>query len=256
MRKPRFFCQPADRCGDHFRLPEGEAHHARSVLRLREGDAVLILDGSGYEHDAVLEAAPPGEGWLQARVVASRLRPTEPDIDLILLQGLPKSDKMDLVVQKATELGVRRVAPVLTERCVSRPEPGRAAAKVDRWQKIAQEASKQAGRSITPQVAPVAALKEALQALPYGCRLVVPWEEERRRSLREVAAEWLAKARPDQPSAVAVLIGPEGGLAEGEVEEARRRGGITVTLGPRVLRTETAGLVALACLLFATGNLE
>jgi 16S rRNA (uracil1498-N3)-methyltransferase len=160
---------------------------------------------------------------------------------------------MELVVQKATELGAGRIVPVLTDRCVSRPEPSRAAAKVDRWRKIAQEAAKQAGRAVTPEVAPVTTLANALKELPPGCRLLVPWEEEHRLSLGEAVA---GAAQGATPSVVAVLIGPEGGLDASEVEAARSFGGVAVTLGPRILRTETAGLVALSCVMFATGNLE
>jgi 16S rRNA (uracil1498-N3)-methyltransferase len=252
MRKPRFFCQPGDRTGDYFRLPEGEAHHARAVLRLGEGDPVVVLDGTGLEYEAVLEQGGTDPATLRARVVTSRPRPTEPNLEVILLQGLPKSDKMELIVQKATELGVRRIVPVLTERCVSRPEASRAAAKVDRWRKIAHEAAKQAGRAVTPEIAPVVTLENALKALPPGGRLIIPWEEERRVSLREAAAD----VKEGEPESIAVLIGPEGGLDVAEVEVARAAGGVAVTLGPRILRTETAGLVVLACLLFATGNLD
>ncbi len=254
MRVPRFFSRSADREGDLVRLGGAEARHALKVLRLGPGDRIAVLDGSGREYEAVIErvdgAVDGGEAILQARIAATRPRATEPSLNLLLLQGLPKGDKMDLIVQKATELGVSRIVPVVTERSVSRPEAESGWAKAARWRRIAQEAAKQAGRAVVPEVELPQSLGEALRTLPAGCALIVPWEGERRRTLAE-AVEALAPA-----GAAAVLIGPEGGLSEAEVAQASAAGGATVTLGPRLLRTETAGLAVLACLLYATGNLE
>ncbi|MDI6869947.1 MAG: 16S rRNA (uracil(1498)-N(3))-methyltransferase [Bacillota bacterium] len=249
---PRFFCAPEDRSGDWVTLPAAEARHALKVLRLGRGDRIAVLDGSGTEYEAVIEQAgmaAGGEETLRARIVTARSRATEPSLDLILLQGLPKGDRMDLIVQKATELGVSRIIPVLTERSVARPAVGKGEAKAARWQRVAQEAAKQAGRAVVPRVEPPQSLGAALRSLPAGCALIVPWEGERRRTLAE-AVRRLAGGP------VAVLIGPEGGLSEAEQAQAAEAGGLAVTLGPRILRTETAGLVTLTCLLYATGNLE
>ncbi|HHW15321.1 MAG TPA: 16S rRNA (uracil(1498)-N(3))-methyltransferase [Firmicutes bacterium] len=259
MRVPRFFCRPEDRSGDRLTLPADESRHARKVLRLGPGDRIAVLDGTGVEYEAVVEAFGPsatpagkrrGGFCLTARVLATRSRAAEPSLQVILLQGLPKGDKMDLIVQKATELGVSRIVPVQAKRSISRPEPERGPGKAARWQRIAQEAAKQAGRSLAPAVEPPRTLAQALGRLPEGCTVIVPWEGEGRRTL----AEAVAALRRDAPAAL--LIGPEGGLAEDEIEQAEAAGALTVTLGPRILRTETAGFVALACLLYATGNLE
>lgn len=253
MRIPRFFCRPEDRQGEVLTLPGAEARHAVTVLRLAPGARIAVLDGTGLEHEAVVTeagASGAGEPLLRARVVASRPRATEPSLELILLQGLPKGDKLDLVVQKATELGVSQIIPVLTERGVARPKAERVAGKTARWQRIALEAAKQAGRGVVPDVLTPRPLADALQALPSGCLLIVPWEAEQRRTLAEAAAT-ITAGRP-----VAVAIGPEGGFAGREIALLEEAGAVTVTLGPRTLRTETAGLVALSCLLYATHNLE
>ncbi|MGE5554422.1 MAG: 16S rRNA (uracil(1498)-N(3))-methyltransferase [Betaproteobacteria bacterium] len=254
MRVPRFLCVPEDREGNLICLRGPEACHARRVLRLGPGDHIAILDGSGTEYQAVIEdrgcGAGSGAEVLWARITAAQTRVTEPSLKLVLLQGLPKGDKMDLIVQKATELGVGRIIPVVAQRSVARPKADKGERKAPRWRRIAWEAAKQSGRALVPAIEPPQSLEEALRSLPAGCRLIVPWEGERRRTLAEAAVGLLPGAT------VAVLIGPEGGLTEEEVGLVSTVGGVTVTLGPRILRTETAGLVVLACLLYATGNLE
>jgi 16S rRNA (uracil1498-N3)-methyltransferase len=250
---PRFFCRPDDRQGDFLLLTGPEARHALTVLRLGPGDRLAVLDGSGLEYEAVIAetGGAGGQGeTLRARIVRAGPRASEPSLDLHLLQGLPKGDKLDLIVQKATELGVRRIVPVVTERSLARPEAGSGGTKAARWRRIAQEAAKQAGRAVVPEIEEPRSVAEALAALPDGCALIVPWEEERRRTLAQAAA------RLERNGAAAVLIGPEGGLSAAEIAQVAAAGGQTVTLGPRLLRTETAGLAVLACLLFATGNLE
>lgn len=253
MRTHRFFSPTPCRVGEVVELPGAEVRHARRALRLGPGDRIVLFDGGGLEYEAVLEepASPEGaEAPLRARILTSRVRTAEPSLSFILLQGLPKGEKMELIVQKTTELGVSRIIPVVAERSVSRPEPGRGAARAMRWQRIAQEAAKQAGRTVVPAVDAPQGFEAALRSLPAGCLLLVPWEGERRRSLAE-AVDRLAPGM-----AVAVVIGPEGGLSEHEIELLEQAGALTATLGPRILRTETAGLTTLACLLFATGNLE
>ncbi|MGE5623906.1 MAG: 16S rRNA (uracil(1498)-N(3))-methyltransferase [Methanocella sp.] len=257
MRIPRFFCGPSDRTGETISLPEAEARHAVRVLRLGPGARITVLDNSGLEHEAIIEEADSEDGRasVRARIVESRQRSTEPAPDFILLQGLPKGDKMDLIVEKATELGVQRIVPFLAERSVSRPDSQAGEKKAERWRRIALEAAKQAGRAVVPEVEAPQSLDTALASLPDGCWLLVPWEGERRRGLAEAVVAHNSE-KSGEAGPVAVLIGPEGGLSQAEVGSAAAAGGVTVSLGPRILRTETAGLVALSCLLYATGNLE
>ena len=173
----------------------------------------------------------------------SEPRPAPRAPPLTLLQGLPKGDKLELVLQKGTELGVAAFFPVVTARAVSRPKD--AEAKAQRWRKIVSEAARQCGRADVPEVAAPGPLADAVAALPKDTRLLVLDEEER--ALR------LSDALTDAP--LALVVGPEGGLSREEVAQLKAAGGVSVTLGPRVLRTETAALAALAVLLHRMGEL-
>jgi len=164
---------------------------------------------------------------------------------VVLIQGLPKGDKLDWVLQKSTELGVSAVWPVVTARSVARPKPEALGTRHGRWQRIVEEAARQSGRAEVPEVAPLRSLDEALKALVPGMRLLVLDEEER--------SERLGLAAGD--AAVAIVVGPEGGLTREEVDVLRAAGGVPVSLGPLVLRTETAGLAALAVLRHLDGLL-
>ena len=164
---------------------------------------------------------------------------------VVLLQGLPKGDKLEWVLQKATELGVSAVWPVVTARSVARPRADALGTRHTRWQRIVEEAARQSGRADVPEVTVLRALDEAVRTLPAGVRLLVLDEEER--------SERLGRAAGDGP--VALVVGPEGGLGREEVDALRAAGGVPVSLGPLVLRTETAGLAALAVLRHLDGIL-
>lgn len=233
-------------------LSATDAAHAARVLRLAPGDTVVVCDGRGYEYEAELEHVSSRE--VSARVRACRFSDAEPGVHLTLAQGLAKGDKMDLIVQKAVEVGVSRIIPLITERTVVRVDGEKARAKVERWQRIAYEAAKQSGRARVPTVEAVHAWDEFWRRTDLGTALVA-WEGEREQRLLPVVQEWAETRRPAAPAPLTVVIGPEGGLAEAEVALARRSGGVAVTLGRRILRTETAGLVAAAVVLSALGEL-
>lgn len=221
----------------------GEGHHYLTrVLRLAVGASVDLFDGRGVEVAATVAAATSRDVTLELgeRRQVTR-RPTPP---VTLLQGLPRSERMDLVIQKATELGAARVVPVRTERSA----PGQQA-RTQRWEKIAREAARQCGRPDLLEVAPLVGLSDALAGLPPGATRILPWEEAS--GGRPFGLALLAP-----PAAVAVLIGPEGGLTLDEVAMAKDAGFQVVTLGPRVLRTETAAIVALAIVQSLVGALD
>lgn len=223
-------------------LRDGEARHAAVVLRLRAGDRIVVFDGSGVEHVVRLSAVAPEQAI--GEIVETRPG-TVPRTRVVLLQGVPKGTKMDDIIRMGTELGVGEFIPILTRRAV-----GQARGRVERWRRIAAAAAKQSRRADVPGVRDPQALADALQGLPSEAMLLVLWEGERIRSIRDV----LAGASP--PPVVALLVGPEGGLEEAEVALAVQRGGIPVTLGPLVLRTETAGAAALAAVLYEFGLRE
>ena len=230
----RFFVSPVAMDHDPVVFAPREVHHLATVLRLRPGARVMVCDG---RREAEAELVTVTEGSVAARLV-SPPRESGRSLDLALLQGIARGPKMDLIVRMGTELGLTSVFPVVTAR--SLPEPG--APRLDRWRRIAREAAKQSGRGDLPEIHPPAALRDVLAALGPVDLLMVPWEDERR-SIGEVIAGRAC-------AAAAVLIGPEGGLTGEEVELARRAGGETVSLGSLILRTETAGLVAAAMLLY------
>ena len=220
-------------------------HYLARVLRLGAGDVLRVFDGEGREFPAVVEALSEAGALLQ--LAAAESAPAGRAV--WLLQGLPKADKLEWVVQKGTELGATDFLPLALERCVVKLDEARGGKKVQRWQSIADEAARQCGRSDVPTVHAPQPLSAALKALPEGTVLLVLDEEARSPGLAE-AVRGLAAGSP-----VALLVGPEGGLARSEVEAARAAGGIPVTVGRRILRTETAALVALTAVQLLDGEL-
>ncbi len=234
MTRRRFYAAPPALDQESFLFAQREAHHIARVLRLRPGTRLVVFDGLREAEVELTEVGPSG-------VTARRTGPSSISrrpVEIALIQGTPRGAKMDLVVRMGTEIGLSAIHPVLTDRTVVEPGAGR----VDRWRRVAQEAARQCGRGDSPQIHAPARLEEALAALGPVDLFVVPWENEAR-PIGEVVA-----ARPFLTAAI--LIGPEGGLTEGDVAAARAAGGQPVSLGALVLRTETAGLVATAMLLY------
>lgn len=245
----RFFAEESGVVEGLASLNAEDSRHAVRVLRLEPGEEIEIV-AAPRRFLARIEQAD--EARVTARLV-SELKSTEAETRLTLYQGLPKADKMELIVQKSTELGVARIVPVAMERSVVRLEGKDAQKKAERWQKIAREAVKQCARARVPEVsAPqrLAALKEELGALDL---LIVPWEDARDGSL----ASCLAPYAGQRALRVGILIGPEGGISAQEAAWLNKEaGGRLVTLGPRILRTETAGLAAIAVTMALRGEME
>ncbi|HEX7596986.1 MAG TPA: 16S rRNA (uracil(1498)-N(3))-methyltransferase [Polyangia bacterium] len=240
---PRIFVPPQQLVGDRVTLDRASAKHLVKVLRLAVGAEVRVFDGCGAEIEARIVRASTAGVEL---ALGERHRVPLPATTITLLQSVPRGDRMDFIVQKTTELGVTRIVPVLTSRGMVKPPAG----KSHRWQTIAQEAARQSGRVDVPEIGETVALDEALTgaAAAGGTRLIF-WEEERALPLRKALAE--------TPSTqLALLIGPEGGFAEAEVAAARAQGFCVVGLGPRILRVETAALVAVALTQSAIGGLD
>lgn len=250
MRIPRFFVQPGEVEADVVRLSGEEATHALKVLRLTIGDHIAVLDNHGQEYR--VEVTAIGPDGLAGRVLSRKPRLTEPRLAVTIAQGIPKGDKFETVVQKATEIGAVGFIPLFTERTVVELSPAKASARADRWRRVAKEAAKQAGRAVVPEVVDAIQLESLSEWWGGRGPVLVLWEEEGARGFREELASLLG-TRPDKQ--MLLVIGPEGGLSEREVDKLRGFGARTVTLGPRILRTETAGPVALACALLLSGDL-
>lgn len=235
-------------------LSEADSAHAARVLRLSVGDTVIVCDGLGYEYEAELESVSARE--VTVRILNRRLSDAEPAVHVTLAQGIAKGDKMDFVVQKAVEVGISRIIPLITERTVVRLEGQKAAAKVERWRRIAYEAAKQSGRARIPAVDAVHSWDQLWRRDDLGI-VIIPWEGEKARRLLETVSTVASasQGKRPMPAQITIVIGPEGGFAAHEIVQARQNGARVVTLGPRILRTETAGLVTAALVLGALGEL-
>jgi len=219
--------------GALIELPAAAAHHALRVLRLGEGDAVTLFNGTGGQWQASLLK----QG--RVRIEGFEAIERESPLEVTLLQCLPAADKMDFIVHKGVELGVSAIVPVISRRSVVRLSGERMARRVQHWQAVAVAACEQCGRNRVPKVAGLVELPAALTAVSRagGTRYLLSPQADQ--SLRLLAA-------PEEP--LTLLVGPEGGFDEAELQAARRAGFTAVRLGPRVLRTETAGLAALAAI--------
>jgi 16S rRNA (uracil1498-N3)-methyltransferase len=230
--------RPEDVVDDRVTFDAGETRHLTRVLRLGAGDIVEALDGAGSMLTVRIERVSPRGA--EGAVLSRAAHRAESSLRLTLAQGIAKGDKMESIIRMATELGATQVVPLATARTVVRMEPGRKGARWTRWQRVAQEAAKQSGRSVVPDIAPPQRLGEWLTARGPEGLLVCLWES---------APSPVVPQLPPPPIARATLvIGPEGGLEAAEAEALGNAGAIIGSLGSRILRTETAGPVGLALL--------
>lgn len=229
-------------------LPDEIAHQARDVLRLDVGDTLTLLDGVGGIYLAEIVTVE------RKRVVAQLGERgegnTEPMTRLVLCLGMLKAAKFEVVVQKCTELGVAAFVPLLTERAVAAVE-AMGEAKRRRWVKIAAEAVEQCGGARVPEISEPRPLMHALADMPQDSVALIPWEEAEATTIRAALNRWIQRDGGARPAEARLFIGPEGGFSAGEVALAQRHGAIPVTLGPRILRAETAAIVATALTLEA-----
>ena len=244
----RFFVDEAGFQGGIARLEESDARHAQRVLRLNPGEEVVLMDGT---RRFLGEITDMSDG-VTCRMVRE-LPSSEADLRITLFQGLPKAEKMELIVQKLTELGAAEVVPVVMQRCVMRLTGKDGEKKQERWQKIAREAVKQCARVSAPEVRlprKLSAMREELNALDV---LIVPWEDARDGSVADCLAPFAQK----EDVSVGILIGPEGGIAPEEAEWLTREANAKlVTLGPRILRTETAAIASQTIVMALRGEME
>lgn len=239
-----FYCEANNVSGHQITITGSDVNHIKNVLRMRIGEELMVCDGTGMEYTCQIEEFPAGE--VKLSIQRAEKASTELPVRLKLYQGLPKKDKMELIIQKAVELGAMEIIPVMTKRCIVKLEDDKKEAKkLERWQAIAESAAKQSGRGIIPTVSRVMNYKEAIKAACTEGMTLIPYElAEGMKSLKEAAE----KASTQQ--VISVFIGPEGGFEEAEVEFAKENGVIPVSLGKRILRTETAGFTTLSVLMY------
>ena len=238
-----FFVKPDQAADGRVRITGPDVNHLKNVLRMKPGEQLLVSDGQGRDYLCRVETLEAD--YVEAQIISQEESKELPS-RIWLFQGLPKSDKMELIIQKAVELGAAGIVPVATKNAVVKLDSKKEEAKLKRWRTIAESAAKQSKRSLVPEISGVMTLKEAfsyIEAMDFELRLI-PYENERG---PEAAREVFAQAVPG--SRIAVFIGPEGGFDPAEIRLALEAGVIPVSLGKRILRTETAGIAVLSALM-------
>lgn len=240
------FADPSDMHGDELRITGSEVNHIKNVMRLGPGDEISVSTGTDdREYRYGIEEILEDEVLLKLRFIKEK--DVELPVRIWLFQALPKADKMELIIQKATELGVYAVVPVAASRCVVRLDEKKADKKIQRWQKIAESAAMQSRRSVIPRVYEPVSMKEAVALAQEKAELrVIPYELQE----NDGATAPLLESAADQKLDVAVFIGPEGGFEPSEIELAKSAGIRPISLGRRILRTETAGLAFLSWMIY------
>ncbi len=245
----RFFVPPEKIVENRAYFEKDETRHIEKVLRMKDGDRITLFDGTGAEYTAVLMGRR--DNILTAEIEQVHYKADNPPVKLSLMQGIAKGDKMDTIIQKAVEIGVSSIYPVTCERTVVRVSGDRAATKVVRWQQIAREACKQCRRNTIPEIHPITAYSEIFHYIQDN-PLIMLYEDEKEAGLKKLLRD---KEKEFHGKEIFVLIGPEGGFTAHEAEEACARNAFLTSLGPRILRTETAGIVAASIVLYEYGDL-
>ena len=242
-----FFIEPSSVTGPVVSIPGAEAHHIKNVLRLKPGDNLKLFDGTGFEYEAVIISVSAKDVIveIQRKLTAA----VQPGVKIIVAQAFLKEKKMDDLVRKLCELGVARWIPFFSQRSIPRPDANRLAGRSHRWQRIATEAVKQCRRIDTPGIGEALSFDEVLD-FSSSCNLkLVFWENESKRLAGDLAFE------ENHPQKIMVMMGPEGGFTDQEINKVRNCGFISAGLGPRILRAETATIAAVTLVQYLFGDL-
>ena len=246
---PKFFVTSDKISDSQIIIDTEDVAHISRVLRLGEDDFLTVCDSQGTDYEA--EIVSLGQKEILCKINSKSMSASEPNIKVTLFQGLPKASKMEYIIQKTTELGITEIVPAKLSRCVVKIDNKKdEAKKLDRWQKISESAAKQSGRGIIPKISPIMTLDEIIEISKEFDLFFVPYECEEQKTLRNVL---LSKK---DIKTVGFLIGPEGGFDIAETEKLRSAGIDTVTLGKRILRTETAGEAVLAMTMYEIGDIN
>ena len=231
--------------GEYHTITGEDAKHIEKSLRMKIGEEIILVDSNSVQHRCVIDGILPNN--VTVRVLDSFPCENEPDIKVTLYQSLPKGDKMDIIIQKAVELGVTEVVPVISARCISRPDGKSMAKKIQRWQKIALQAAQQSRRGIIPQINQVQTFKQAVADIDeQDCNII----------FYECGGDSIGKVVNNSCKRINMFIGSEGGFEQQEVQQIIDKNGCPLTLGKRVLRAETAPLAGLAVIMYVTGNMD
>ncbi len=245
---PRFFVEPDQIREDKIDIIGQDVRHIRDVLRLDCAAQIEVCDGQGTDYHCIIDEI--NKEVIIAKVISKAPSDSEPKTRLILFQSLIKGDKIEWVIQKATELGVDKIVPMQTTYCVSKTDKSKKTdAKISRWNKIANSAAKQSGRGIVPEVAMPVTFSQALNLCSDMDLALMAYEKENQRNLKSHIKGYEGKT-------IGILIGPEGGFSKEEVMQADKAGIGAITLGPRILRSETASIALLSNILYELGEMD
>ncbi|MDE6672716.1 MAG: 16S rRNA (uracil(1498)-N(3))-methyltransferase [Ruminococcus sp.] len=239
---PRFFTNEINE--DNIIITGSDANHIGRSLRMKKGEQLTVCC-NGTDYNCIINSITPDTVYLD--LVSKNICASEPSVNVTLFQAVPKTDKLEYIIQKSVELGVSRIVPVLTRRCISRPDEKDFSKKLPRLQKIAEQASKQSGRGIIPEITPIVSYKKALAMMSELDRTVILYEEQGGVSFRDVDF--------NNVKTIGLVVGSEGGFDPEETDLAVEAGAVRVWLGKRILRCETAPVTAVSILMFLTNNM-
>lgn len=240
---PKFFIKKEDIKGDTIIISGDNQNHIKNVFRFKVGDEIVLCDGQGTDYRVKIQSQM--HDYMEAKILDETKTNSEPSVNITLYQGVPKGTKLELIIQKNVELGIGRIVPVMCERTIVKFNSGKdIQKKVERWQKISEEASKQSGRGIIPDVGNPITLKDAVEEARGYDLAIIPYEKEHCTTLKDV----LANNRSIKN--ICIFIGPEGGFSEQEVELCKENNIIPITLGNRILRTETASIYTTSIIMY------
>ncbi len=242
-----FFVSPDQIDEKYVTITGGDVNHIKNVLRMKIDEELLISNGQDKDYYCKIESISDDE--IKAVILDEEFEGTELPTELYLFQGLPKSDKMELIIQKAVELGVKEIIPVATKRCVVKLDDKKEASKIKRWQAISESAAKQSRRTIIPEVSSVMSFKEAINRAKEFELGIIPYE-----NFKDMTETKEVLKKVQKGIKIGIFIGPEGGFEESEIQYALENGIHPISLGKRILRTETAGLAILSVLMFQLEN--
>lgn len=249
-KMPKFFVNKKQVENETINIIGGDVNHIKNVLRKKEKEKIEICIIGNEEKgiDTISEIEKIEENCIKCRILEYKVSETEGKIQVTIFQGLPKSDKMELVIQKSVELGVYEIYPTEMKRCIVKLKEQEANKKIARWQKISEVAAKQSGRNIIPQLKEKVNIKQVCNLVKDYDKLIVAYEEEKENSLKSELKS--IKSKDKENIKIAILVGPEGGIDLEEIEELSKAGAVIVTLGKRILRTETVALNVLSNIMY------
>ncbi len=246
---PKFFVDEKQVNAEKIKIIGTDVKHIKNVLRQKEGDTLTICN-TFNKKDYLCEILEISDEYIECKINEELANNVEPNIKVTIMQGLPKSDKIELVIQKSVELGVYDITPIEMKRCIVKLKEKDKEKKITRWQKISEVAAKQCGRNIIPKINPIMNIKNVCNLLKEYDIVLVAYENERETTIKSELKKLKNKYNKDNETKIAIVIGPEGGISEEEIQLLKLNGAKTITLGNRILRTETVALSILSNIIY------